>query len=233
MVHFVLDELVPPILRDRKWFVWLPFKILFGAKSEVFANFKRNGLEMSEEDFSSVYGEIATYGVQRETDLNQGCIKEIERNIAGETVLEVGCGRGYLAGILAERSEVTACDIQVPEKMVKRYPKVKFQEGNVQALPYDNKSFDTVVCAHTIEHVQDIAQSIKELRRVTRKRLIIIVPKQRPYRYTFDLHLHFFPYAHMFLSHVRPVMGVAKRELREVERDWFYQEEMLDSDLRG
>ena len=225
MIHFVLDELVPPIIRDRKWFTWLPFKILFGSKSEVFANFKRRGLQMSEEEFSAVYGEIASSGVQRETDLNKGCVTEIERNIAGESVLEVGCGRGYLAGVLSKDNDVTACDIQVPKAMVEKYPRVKFEESNAQDLPFGDASFDTVVCTHTIEHVQDIAQSIRELRRVTRKRLIIVVPRQRPYRHTFDLHLHFFTYPHMFLSHVRPVEGVKGQDLKEVDGDWYYQEE--------
>ncbi len=31
-------------------------------------------------------------------------------------------------------------------------------------------------------------------------RLIIIVPREREYKYTFNPHSHFFPYAHSFYS---------------------------------
>lgn len=59
-------------------------------------------------------------------------------------------------------------------------------------LPYGNRVFDTVVCAHTLEHMKDYKKALAELRRVCSRRLMMIVPKQREYQYTFDLHLHFF-----------------------------------------
>jgi hypothetical protein len=42
-------------------------------------------------------------------------------------------------------------------------------------------------------HVQDAHAALEELRCVAKRRLIVVLPKQRPYRYTFDLHLRFFP----------------------------------------
>lgn len=36
--------------------------------------------------------------------------------------------------------------------------------------------------------------ALAELRRVAKRRLIIVVPKQRNYKYTFELHINFFPY---------------------------------------
>ena len=34
---------------------------------------------------------------------------------------------------------------------------------------------------------------------MARRRLIIVVPQEREYRFTFNPHLHFFPYPHSFL----------------------------------
>jgi ubiquinone/menaquinone biosynthesis C-methylase UbiE len=92
-------------------------------------------------------------------------------------------------------------------------------------LPFAPCAFDTVICTHTLEHVQNLTAAIDELRRVTRRRLIIVVPRQRPYRYTFDLHLHFFPYKHSLLTHLTPVPDIADRMVRDLDGDWYYQED--------
>lgn len=66
--------------------------------------------------------------------------------------------------------------------------------AGLPALPFRDLSFDTVVCAHTLEHIPDLFGAAAELRRVAR-RVIVVVPRQRYYRYTVDYHLHFFPSA--------------------------------------
>lgn len=110
----------------------------------------------------------------------------------------------------------------IDKELRKRYPRLKFVEARIEKLPFRDNKFDTVVCTHTLEHIQDLAQGISELRRVAKKRLIIVVPKQRPYKYTFDLHLHFFPYEHSLLT----VMGPGRNNsCRTVGGDLFYIED--------
>ena len=155
-----------------------------------------------------------------ETDLNGRCIEKILTSVVGSTVLEVGCGRGFLAGKLSKEYSVTACDIVVEKNLPEKYKKVKFIEANVQDLPFKKSEFDTVVCTHTLEHVQDVHQALEELRRVTKKRLILVVPNQRPYRYTFNLHLHFFPYKWSLLA----LLGARTDSVLEDLGDWFYYE---------
>lgn len=225
-VHFILDECVPPIVRDARWFMWIPFKMLFGKKAEYFFSFKERAMEASSEEIREVY--IATAGVhlQRDTDLNEQCIAAIKANIVGTTVLDVGCGRGYLADQLSRAGlRVTACDFRIPDQLRARFPRVRFEQAPAEALPFAPGDFDTVICTHTLEHVQNLSIVIDELRRVTRRRLIIVVPRQRPYRYTFDLHLHFFPYKHSLLTHLAPVSDVRDRTIQDLGGDWYYQED--------
>jgi ubiquinone/menaquinone biosynthesis C-methylase UbiE len=143
----------------------------------------------------------------RETDLNSQCIDAILEDIIGNSVLEVGCGRGFLVNKIKNRGEidVTATDIVLSEKLEELGGQIKFLKADVSALPFADREFDTVICTHVLEHVIDFKKSVNELRRITRKRLIIVVPKQRSYRYTFDLHVRFFPYIHSFLLEMIPL----------------------------
>jgi len=225
-LHFILDECIPPVIRDARWFMWIPFRVLFGKKAGYFFSFKDRAMEASSQDVHEVYMATADVHLRRETDLNEKCVAAIKANIAGTTVLDVGCGRGYLADQLSRAAlGVTACDIRIPDEVRARFPRIRFEQARAEVLPFAPCAFDTVICTHTLEHVQNLTAAIDELRRVTRRRLIIVVPRQRPYRYTFDLHLHFFPYKHSLLTHLTPVPDIADRMVRDLDGDWYYQED--------
>lgn len=220
-IAYIIDNWIPPVVRDSKWFVWIPFRIFFGKKARYFYDFKDSAFEVSHEAISATYATLEDVHIARETDLNSACIDEILSNVTGENALEVGCGRGYLAGRLSGVTALTACDMHVSEAVRLKYPAVTFDEANIEKLPYSDQTFDTVICTHTLEHVVDLVGAINELRRVARKRLIIVVPKQRPYRYTFDLHIHFFPYKHSLQAFLR---GGRNASLLELDGDWYYHE---------
>lgn len=194
-VQFILDELVPPILRDSSWFMFLPMKLVLRQSSRDFMTFKNDVFHMSESEFSDLYARTASSNMlQGDTDLNHACVEKLRQLIVDENVLEVGCGRGFLSNLLSERNTVAACDIAIDPALVAKYPNVSFTEANIESLPFENGQFDVVVCTHTLEHVQHLGAAMAELRRVARKQLIVVVPRQRPYKYTFSLHVHFFPY---------------------------------------
>ncbi|WP_328399062.1 class I SAM-dependent methyltransferase [Streptomyces sp. NBC_00390] len=220
-INHGLDEWVPPAIRDAKWFMRPAMKALFRDRTDDFATFKDKAFGLSEREFSDVYRRVAPVLIDRETDLNHRCIQRILGAVAGSTVLEAGTGRGYLSGLLSRSFDVTGTDIIVPVEVRERYPRVTFQEANVESLPFPDDSFDTVVCTHTLEHVQNLQAAVRELRRVAKDRLIIVVPRQRPYKHSFDLHIHFFPYAWSLQSH----FGYRDHCRVTLIGDWFYVED--------
>jgi ubiquinone/menaquinone biosynthesis C-methylase UbiE len=221
-LNFIFDNLVPPYLRDNKYFMWPFFYSLFGSKTKHFMEFKKIAHHLNGEQFRNYYVLLADKHLQRKTDLNSKTIEYIFNGISGNTVLDIACGRGYIVGMLAERfpgKKIYGIDIVSPQ-MEEKPDNLVIGSGNVENIDYPDGFFDTVICAHTLEHVQDIGKAIGELRRVCREKLIIVVPMQREYKYTFDLHLHFFPYPESLIRALKN----PEAECRVVDGDIVYTE---------
>ncbi|MDZ7823470.1 MAG: methyltransferase domain-containing protein [Ahrensia sp.] len=81
---------------------------------------------------------------------------------------------------------------------------MEYYAARVEKLPFKDNEFDTVVCTHVLEHVLDFRSSLQELRRIAAKRLIVVVPREREYKYSFNPHFNFFPYKHSFFAGCLP-----------------------------
>ena len=60
----------------------------------------------------------------------------------------------------------------VRHKELPRFKQVK----NIYDLPFEDDEFDTVLCSHTIEHVDDPRRFYKELQRVGKKVTLVVPP---------------------------------------------------------
>jgi len=107
---------------------------------------------------------------------------------------------------------------------IPKIPTVEFLQARVEALPFRDREFDTVTCTHVLEHILDYRKALMELRRITRRRLIIVVPREREALYTFNPHLHFFPYPESFLRSAIPIPP--SHECVDIARDIYYREDM-------
>ena len=91
------------------------------------------------------------------------------------SVLDVGCGDGFITNSLPDRLHVIGLDVgEASLKHVKRETKV----GVVTALPFDADAFDLVMTNDTLEHIGELEfpGALAELKRVARKYLIVTVP---------------------------------------------------------
>ena len=90
------------------------------------------------------------------------------RRVAGD-VLDVACGTGYGARILARRARVSGVDrsAEAVERARSRAAG-NFVTAEVPPLPFPDDVFDYVVSFETIEHVADDARFMQEVGRVLR-----------------------------------------------------------------
>jgi 2-polyprenyl-3-methyl-5-hydroxy-6-metoxy-1,4-benzoquinol methylase len=194
---------------------WYWFK---GKKVSLYMDFKKLAWKMSEQEFLQVYRELDCRATDRPTDLNQ---KSIDRMLAvidpsATSLLDVACGRGEWLRIVQKekRLQVTGCDV-FDQSLTQGY---SYQQGMIEALPFADNAFDVVTCNHTIEHLRDLDKAISELKRVAKKQLIIVTPRQRYFYYTMDLHLHFFP----LKEDLERVIGIENSECINCGGDWCY-----------
>lgn len=86
-------------------------------------------------------------------------------------VLDLACGPGFVANIARERGAVPI-GLDFSSAMIglarAAYPKIRFDEGEAEALPYPDASFDAVVSNFGIHHVPDPVRALSEARRVLR-----------------------------------------------------------------
>jgi SAM-dependent methyltransferase len=226
VIRAVLEEALPPMVRDSKPMRWL-FRRHWGDLVDDIERFRERIPFVTDREYREIYERMPR--IQNETDNSEACLERIAGAIHGETVLDVGCGTGFLLDHLKHARPdlaLTGVDFIIEEGTRTRHPDIRFEQANIEKLPFADRSFDTVVCTHVLEHILEFRQALSELRRVARRRLIIVVPQEREYRFTFNPHLHFFPYPHSFLRYVTPVPN--DHELESVGRDIFYAESRLE-----
>jgi ubiquinone/menaquinone biosynthesis C-methylase UbiE len=114
---------------------------------------------------------------------NYNILKQIERITSEyriDSFLEVGCAEGYTAHLIKEifGFQVEVCDLS--SEAINRAGEIYGLEGfvaDVQNMEIiKNNSFDLVLCSETIEHVPNPERAFRELKRITKKALIITVP---------------------------------------------------------
>lgn len=217
----ILDDFLPPVMRDSGIFMFLLYFFVLKKDYKVFYQFRENALKYDEKKIAELYESVAKYA-HGGTDLNEKCFKRILRDVKGERFLEVACGRGLLAKSVRQKGELTAVDIVLSNKLIEECSEVKFVKANIERLPFKDDYFDTVITTHTLEHTVNIEKAVKEVRRVAKKRLIVVLPKERPYKFGFNFHLHFFPYRYF----IRALFGYQKSSnLLELGGDWYYCED--------
>jgi SAM-dependent methyltransferase len=93
-------------------------------------------------------------------------------------VLDAGCGSGRTLDDLTAYGAVSGMELNLAGVAAARRRGHEVRQGRVEAIPYEDASFDLVTCLDVIEHTDDDVAALGDLRRVTRPggRLVVSVP---------------------------------------------------------
>lgn len=105
---------------------------------------------------------------------------------AGKTVLEVGCGEGRLATHLLRHASAPgrylATDVSLDAIAADIDPHIETQVASIYELPFEDRSFDIVVCCEVLEHLEQPERGLAQVSRVARERVLISTPWEPVWR---------------------------------------------------
>jgi SAM-dependent methyltransferase len=96
----------------------------------------------------------------------------------GIRVLDVGCGSGLFAQLIAARGcVVTGLDASEPLLAIarRRNPNVRFHQGDLEGLPFPDEHFDIVTGMNSFQYAAEPQHALAEATRVTKRAGHVIV----------------------------------------------------------
>lgn len=116
-------------------------------------------------------------------------INEIRKIISIEKetkLLDVGGGNGFFSYYFDKICDTTCIDYS--KKMIKLNPIKKKYVMDANNLKFGDNSFDIVFCHALLHHVDDMKKVIKEMKRVSKKYIVILEPnRNNPLMFMFSL----------------------------------------------
>ncbi len=92
--------------------------------------------------------------------------EEFPEFLKGDAILDVGTRTNTLSEMLGKKCQLVD----------KNNPNLPSWDWEKESLPYQDKTFDTVVCLDTLEHINDFHGSVEDLMRVSKRYVIISLP---------------------------------------------------------
>ncbi|MEN3369615.1 MAG: hypothetical protein V7609_1758 [Verrucomicrobiota bacterium] len=128
---------------------------------ERFTEFEHEGWQRVADKYDSVWSSSTRQFIPPLLDAAEA---------SGEmSVLDVGCGPGYVSAAAAERGAIPI-GLDFARQMIgiarKMFPHIEFREGDAQNLPFADSSFDRVVANFALLHLADPERACAEACRV-------------------------------------------------------------------
>lgn len=148
----------------------------------------KTGYELSDEEIGRRYSSIV-----KQVSMPRyfyGYIAElVAGQPAGDTVLDLGCGNGYLLEAIARRRpDLTLCGVEAAPGLVasattRSNGRWRVLQGTALEIPFDAASFELVTMTEVFEHMKDPRAVLREVARVLRPagRLLLTVPNMSAY----------------------------------------------------
>ncbi len=117
------------------------------------------------------YDQRDTYYYSQNGKISCRDIAEQIRAFPYESLLDVGCGTGFLIDLLTRQKATRYFGLDLSDEMIrvaqeKAIPGASFTVGSADRLPYPGGSFDIVTCSQSFHHYPYPEKAMEEARRV-------------------------------------------------------------------
>ena len=136
-------------------------------------------METPEQAAQRIFGERSAFyagsPVHKDPEVLKSVVKLATPN-SGSLALDVATGSGHTAAALAAHVAGIVC-VDITPQMIAEAEKltvelglanVRFCLANAHALPFRDRVFDIVTCRRAAHHFSDVAQALREMKRVLR-----------------------------------------------------------------
>lgn len=113
-------------------------------------------------------------------------IENILSEISFETVLETGCGEGYVSEFIykTRKPKIDAFDISeaVIDEAAKNFKFVNFSVGSIYDIDKPDNSYDLVIASEVLEHLEEPEKALAEIFRTSKRYVLVSVPNEPLWR---------------------------------------------------
>jgi len=103
-------------------------------------------------------------------------------DVKHKKILDAGCGEGFFLSLIDSQEKF---GVELSEKRVSKalaqFPDLKIKIADVTNLPFDDNTFDVIVCSEVLEHVSEYKKAIMEFKRCVKPKghLVLSFPNER------------------------------------------------------
>ncbi|MGB5706583.1 MAG: class I SAM-dependent methyltransferase [Arenicellales bacterium] len=150
-------------------------------------------IESSTWDYATRFaGPVGEWLLRQQIEATREILSHRWPNQSGLSVLDVGGGHGQNIDVIGELGhELTIIgsneDCAEVIKVSLNNGKVRFDTASLLSLPYDDDSFDIVICYRILSHMESWQELIQELTRVSRHLVLVDYPSKRSVNIVADL----------------------------------------------
>ncbi len=108
-------------------------------------------------------------------------VTTLVESVVPRVILDVGCAEGFVADYLRRQLPAVRVwgvdrDMAALARGRNLHPQIPTVGGDALALPFPDAAVDVVVCTEVLEHIPAVGRALQELRRVSRRWLVLSVP---------------------------------------------------------
>jgi len=208
--RLIIDSL-PTRIRNSK----LLFNILAAVLNEnkFLYNFRDFYDQNPDFSLSELYKEESPYysnSYSTTTDCNslhQTILKKYLLQIQPSSLIDVGCGSGYLLEQIHNYLKgISLYGIDLASQPHEKDSEIKIYSGDLNShlLSIEDNSYEVAICSHVVEHLNNPRFIISELRRISTIAIVVILPLEKKFKWGLNYHVQFFADKEQFLKLARP-----------------------------